>query len=394
MSLRDKDLAAEHGSYNLKYFGIKPQEYGHTTKWATAIAAAKADKRDLFGVGNFILEGQLIWDAGVRLRGPLHGPGCSLFWYYNGTDIPLIFDGTEVSGGWVYNAGFENVYLDAYNWVGGANDYFMDLVQCYSVEFKGSSIDNCPTGKTPMRVSYVNDVTFDRFRIVGSATRPAHVLVDSATGEVNGIRFQKCDFEEGASKGIHFTGSTNSITAEVIGHYSEATDTNIYWDAGAAESGLVVMGGHLEAKDASSIGVDIRRSNCTVLGMNFVNGGAYSVDIDNATSWNNCHVIGGSLYSAVRDTNRRLSTNTKGTITGSATYDPGTVSDTFGAATSFTVNGAALGDFVDVAFSLNLAGVLMTGYVSAANTVSVRFQNETGSSWTPGSGTVYARVRK
>jgi hypothetical protein len=47
-----------------------------------------------------------------------------------------------------------------------------------------------------------------------------------------------------------------------------------------------------------------------------------------------------------------------------------------------------------VSFSLDLQGITVTAYVSAANTVSVRFQNESGGTLDLGSGTLRVRVRK
>lgn len=82
-------------------------------------------------------------------------------------------------------------------------------------------------------------------------------------------------------------------------------------------------------------------------------------------------------------------------LSGSATYDPPSMNDGDGATTTVTVTGAALGDLVEsVSFSLDLQGIAVTGYVSAANTVSVRFQNESGGTLDLGSGTLRARVRK
>jgi len=82
-------------------------------------------------------------------------------------------------------------------------------------------------------------------------------------------------------------------------------------------------------------------------------------------------------------------------LSGSATYDPPNLIDGAGATTTVTVTGAALGDLVEcVSFSLDLQGITVTGYVSAANTVSVRFQNESGGTLDLGSGTLLARVRK
>jgi len=79
---------------------------------------------------------------------------------------------------------------------------------------------------------------------------------------------------------------------------------------------------------------------------------------------------------------------------GAATYNPASLADGAGATTTVTVTGAALGDFAEASFSLDLQGITMTAWVSAADTVSVRFQNESGGVLDLGSGTLAARVRK
>ena len=79
---------------------------------------------------------------------------------------------------------------------------------------------------------------------------------------------------------------------------------------------------------------------------------------------------------------------------GSATYNPPSFNDGDGATTTVTVTGAALGDFAEASFSNSLQGIMMTAFVSAADTVSVRFQNETGGVLDLASGTLRARVRK
>lgn len=65
-----------------------------------------------------------------------------------------------------------------------------------------------------------------------------------------------------------------------------------------------------------------------------------------------------------------------GILTGSATYDAASLADGVGATTTITVTGAALGDFVMISGSLDFQGITVTGYVSAADTVAVRLQNE------------------
>jgi hypothetical protein len=59
--------------------------------------------------------------------------------------------------------------------------------------------------------------------------------------------------------------------------------------------------------------------------------------------------------------------------------NPSNLSDGAGETlTNDTFEGAAVGDFVFFAPGVNLAGITVTAYVSAADTVAFRIQNESG----------------
>lgn len=82
------------------------------------------------------------------------------------------------------------------------------------------------------------------------------------------------------------------------------------------------------------------------------------------------------------------------TLRGSAVYDPPSLADGAGDTTTVTVTGASLGDFAEASFGVNLSGITLTAWVSAANTVSVRFQNESGGILDLASSTLKVQVRK
>lgn len=68
-----------------------------------------------------------------------------------------------------------------------------------------------------------------------------------------------------------------------------------------------------------------------------------------------------------------------GWLFGSEVYDAANLVDAAGATTTgATITGAALGDFVLVSCSVDLQGITATAYVSAADTVKTRLQNESG----------------
>jgi hypothetical protein len=62
-----------------------------------------------------------------------------------------------------------------------------------------------------------------------------------------------------------------------------------------------------------------------------------------------------------------------------ATLDADSLVDGAGDTDTVAVPGVALGDMVlSASLAVDVAGLIVTAYVSAANTVSIRFQNETG----------------
>lgn len=79
-------------------------------------------------------------------------------------------------------------------------------------------------------------------------------------------------------------------------------------------------------------------------------------------------------------------------LEGSATFDAGNLADGAGESTDVTVTGAALGDWVEVSFSLDVQDLILEGEVSAANTVTVRLQNESGGAVDLAEGTLRVLV--
>jgi hypothetical protein len=80
---------------------------------------------------------------------------------------------------------------------------------------------------------------------------------------------------------------------------------------------------------------------------------------------------------------------------GSKTHDFADTADGARATTTVTVTGAALGDFVlGVSLGVDAAGVILDGYVSAADTVTVNLHNESGGAVNLASTTLAVLVGK
>ena len=79
-------------------------------------------------------------------------------------------------------------------------------------------------------------------------------------------------------------------------------------------------------------------------------------------------------------------------MTASATWDPASIADGNEVAVEVTVPDAKLGDFVLASFSLDVADLMLTAAVTAANTVTAVLANNTGGSVNLGSGTLRVKV--
>ena len=80
------------------------------------------------------------------------------------------------------------------------------------------------------------------------------------------------------------------------------------------------------------------------------------------------------------------------TLRGSKVFDAPSIASGASTSTTVIVTGAALGQYADAAFSLSVAGLVVTAYVSAVNTVTVVFANLTGAPVDLASGTLSVKV--
>lgn len=223
-----------------------------------------------------------------------------------------------------------------------------------------------------------------------------------------------------SSNAMYYAGAVrvasigNSVTNNLL-NFCTATTANLglgndWWiqEVSGGTASSTIISNNVLSNNGGSVtttgGIRINGTTPTVTGnaFNAFNGSgngaiAIRVEVSNATVGGNTEAncttlistsgIGGSVLYG----NNPASGSTI-PLTGSATYDPPSLADGAGATTTVTCSGAALGDTALAAFSLDLQGITLTAWVSAANTVSVRFQNESGGSIDLGSGTLRVRV--
>lgn len=222
------------------------------------------------------------------------------------------------------------------------------------------------------QIGTTNDypVVFDNTNAVGSFTDSTvqidHVDADAQFGlyvvanqnDIRQVNVSDCRIKStsGTAHGMLFENTANGRIMEVMvsNCYSETTATAglyPYYFKGA--SGSLISRARVVACTAKNGAHSIRADYATV---------DYQM-LDSLTPVTGLYVAGTSGVF-----NR---------ITGTATYDPASLADAEGATTTITVTGAALGNHCLVSNSLDLQGIGLTAYVSATDTVAVRFQNET-----------------
>jgi hypothetical protein len=188
----------------------------------------------------------------------------------------------------------------------------------------------------------------------------------------------------GKDNALQFTGSNPSINnASIVNVPAATTPGGIGLNVGGA-SYFAIRGLRIFGTDYPLYPIDLRANAGGLIENTSVVGGFKLEQYHTAAEMRSLTFVGScatvSAYGA--------------RLFGTATYDPANLVDGAGATTTVTVTGAALGDFAEATFSLDLQGITLTAWVSAADTVSVRFQNETGGTIDLASGTILARARK
>jgi hypothetical protein len=219
--------------------------------------------------------------------------------------------------------------------------------------------------------------------------------------------FDQCWFASASSSGVHLgTGGVGAISGmdfngcQFVYNTGNGITLN---DSGVAE--VHIRGCDIAGNGGSGVGVAANVNKFSVTNSRvgdshgFV-GNAYGVFIAAGTTENcvitNNQLTGNTTASLVDDgtgINRVIHSNT-GWGVGRATYDPGSLLDGAGVTTTVACPGAQLGDIVDFSFSLDTQGIAMSGYVYAADSVAVRFQNETTGTIDLGSGLLRVSVRR
>lgn len=199
------------------------------------------------------------------------------------------------------------------------------------------------------------------------------------------------------------TASSDTATANGVLGLSVSGGVSLKWGAFSFKNL-----GYSVAIDPNNVAGSVEIADGTIRGANvsmlvdsaYANKTALTVRNVDMTGGSVANISANTTFNLILTNTPLVGTNyvtpnsliTNGYRNGSATYDPASMVDGAGLTTTITVSGAVLGDFAEAAFSLDLQGILVTSWISAANTLSVRFQNETGGTIDLASSTLRGRA--
>jgi hypothetical protein len=295
--------------------------------------------------------------------------------------MQMIAGASNLGDGGLFNfVGCRNVVVS--NFVTTADSVFgtgtvetaIRVENCVGARFSNGVIDGADVGIL-LTGTGANDVVFSNVDVINTVTAGFRVQTGSPAGVVT---LNGCNISDGQ---LHLITFTDAAAFDFVLNNCRLMNAGLGGTAGARNIGIVTSG--------------MVKVNHCIIGQNDVDADA-SHYIAAAGSGSLSFVfptIVGSPPTAIK-TGAQAATFIYEPLVGSAVYDPGSLADAAGVTTTVTVTGAALGDVANAAFSLDLQGISVTAYVSAANTVSVRFQNESGGVLDLASGTLTATAQR
>jgi hypothetical protein len=297
---------------------------------------------------------------------------------------------------------------------------FLNAANCFDMLY--TNIHN--TGSTGFNAVVLlgdecNNTRFENCTFVQASGKTAYTV--DVTGNIGGLHFVNCDFEDGADTSygairIRPGSSDNVRGISVRGCYFESNaGVAIELDATDAKAiqGFSFKDNYVIGKTSSGTPYGMTLTDC--LGFEIKNNyfGRCATDV---IQINTTNVLAGEVsYNIIENGKGDLFDNTPhksvrvlnnyddagnavlsqrhSFLSASGTWNPAEIADGADASTTITVTGAALGDAVIFhSHNIDLEELSSTAYVSAADTVEILLQNNTGGAVNLGNHTIYVQV--
>lgn len=199
---------------------------------------------------------------------------------------------------------------------------------------------------------------------------------------------------DGHLRNVHVFGASSSAVT-ITGGIGVAWMGGGIYSAGGTNGGITITGTASVQSYYCQINVDAISSDVILSECNYVqiNAPVIAGGVSNAGTATYCAVTG-HITGSVQNNWASSGVFRPQKLFYTGTYDPASLNDGQRAETDVTVTGAALGDFAEASFSLDTQGIILDAQVTATNTVTVTFHNETGGTIDLGSGTLRVQVEK
>lgn len=368
-----------------------------------------------------------------------------------GTDFADKNHATTVSTGYIVGGIYSNNYVSAGS--GAANGFIHSYTKyCYGYVIQNTYVGGYPDGivKFDAAVTYANDNRIEDISYIGPSavidasetlqtaptSRPGAAIVADPFAFYQGNPDTITHFQNGHASGFVNYGATELDTAALLlSNATKAAAVDALGGANASEVTFSSVAGLAYLNQPTTnvtvgrrawIEIDLKRSAATPMTSVLINlrdAGAGNIAVKrfvNLTAdWQTIRIpyvprqTGSAMAIRIESPGYSAGVAEKvligrmrmyhaaspvnpGTIfkESKATFNPASLADGEGETTTVAVVGAALGDFAMASFSLDTQGITITAWVSAADTVSVRFQNESGGVLDIGSGTLRVRTLK
>lgn len=406
------------GPANIDWFGAIPDD---STDSSTAVNAALALCTTVTGSGDYAFDATINLNTthqkiiAPNAKFTAQGSGINLFTasgWCSGQIVLRRVDLNSGAGHGIYCTGTvrtcsiwvgEVYQLDnSKSWIYGATGGALYSNTIYLPYVKTNTGIGSPVACSPVINWIISGVSFVANRIIGDyvfggSTNPAIRVENTAASVYNVGNYIEVRTAEICDAGIvHCAGMNNSTI--IVSSYDTNTTTGDLVKLYSSGSGARCNSNRIEfAASTVTLGVSLYHITLT----NAYNTSIWVTGYSSTSKFyiNNNNMVGTRVISPVNfpAVISNVSVNYpvwQNTLYGQATYNPPSLADGAGTTTTVTVTGAALGDRASAAFSLDLQGIITTAWVSAADTVSVRFQNESGGTLDLASGTLRTIVEK
>lgn len=210
--------------------------------------------------------------------------------------------------------------------------------------------------------------------------------MSTLTKSINAAALQDGSLIKGLLQAIYNDLQASRLSTGGLLVASATLDVASLVDGAGSTSTITVPGAQLGDFAFVSMGLDVQSISVTAyvsavdtVSVRFQNESGGTIDLASTTL--RAYVIP-----------QTVPTHYWGILEGFATIDVASLVDGAGATSTATVTGAALGDIAYFSHDVDLQGISVTAYVSATNTVAVRFQNESGGTIDLASTTMRVRV--